>query len=48
MALTYLSASEEPLRHLPLPPIVIGALAFVLLLVLMGGLLMFGKGRPHC
>ncbi|MGI8578128.1 MAG: hypothetical protein ACR2KG_09475 [Nocardioidaceae bacterium] len=47
MALTHLM-SIEPVRHLPLPPTVIGLVAFLLLLALMGALLMFGKGRPHC
>jgi hypothetical protein len=40
-------AAEEHLRDLPAPPIVFGLVAFVILLVLMVGLLMFGKGRPH-
>jgi hypothetical protein len=42
-----LMLSAEKLRHLPAPPIVIGLLAFFLLLALMFALLMFGKGRPH-
>lgn len=47
MALTLLAAAEEAPRELPADPLVFGALAFGLLLVLMFGLLMFGKGRPH-
>ncbi len=46
MALISLAA-EEKLRDLPAPPIVFGLLAFAILLVLMVGLLMFGKGRTH-
>ena len=40
-------AAEEHTRDLPAPPIVYGLVAFVILLALMLGLLMFGKGRPH-
>ncbi len=46
MALISLAA-EEKLRDLPAPPIVFGLLAFAILIVLMVGLLMFGKGRTH-
>ncbi len=46
MALISLAAAEK-LRDLPAPPIVIGLVAFAVLLVLMLGLLMFGKGRTH-
>jgi hypothetical protein len=42
-----LMLSAEETRHLPAPPIVIGLLAFCLLLVMLSGVLMFGKGRPH-
>lgn len=31
----------------PLPPLAIGAIAFVLLLAMMGIVLSIGKGRPH-
>ena len=40
-------AAAEPLRDLPVPPIVFGLVTFGILLVLMVALLMFGKGRPH-
>lgn len=40
-------AAEEQTRDLPADPIVFGAITFAILLVLMLGLLMFGKGRPH-
>ena len=46
MALISLAA-EEKLRDLPAPPIVFGLLAFAILIILMVGLLMFGKGRTH-
>jgi hypothetical protein len=42
-----LMLAAEPTRDLPAPPIIIGLLAFCLLLALMFALLMFGKGRPH-
>ncbi|MGH3471586.1 MAG: hypothetical protein ACRDPG_06025 [Nocardioidaceae bacterium] len=48
MSLTLLAAAAvEPQRHVPVPPIVMGLTAFVVLLLLMTGLLAFGKGRPH-
>ncbi|MDQ3484244.1 MAG: hypothetical protein M3445_02340 [Actinomycetota bacterium] len=51
MHVTYLAASyltaEEPLRDLPADPLVFGVIAFVILLVMLVALLMFGKGRPH-
>jgi hypothetical protein len=40
-------AAEEHLRDLPASPIVFGLITFAILLVLIVGLLMFGKGRPH-
>lgn len=40
-------AAAEPTRDLPVPPVVFGLITFGLLLLLMVGLLMFGKGRPH-
>ncbi len=46
MSVNPFSAAEE-LRDLPADPIVFGALTFILLLSLLVGLLMFGKGRPH-
>lgn len=33
--------------ELPVPPVVIGAGAFILLLLLLAFTLAFGKGRPH-
>jgi hypothetical protein len=47
MASMLTAAAEETTRSLPAPPLVIGALAFAVLLALMLALLMFGKGRPH-
>lgn len=47
MASSLLVAAEETTRELPADPLVFGALAFGLLLMLMVALLMFGKGRPH-
>ena len=40
-------AAEEELRHLPVPAVVFGLIAFGLLLAMLLALLMFGKGRPH-
>jgi hypothetical protein len=40
-------AVQEQTRHLPAPPIVFGIIVFALLQLMMVGLLMFGKGRPH-
>jgi hypothetical protein len=47
MPLMSLAAAAEETRDLPVPPEVIGLIAFALLLSLMAVLLMFGKGRPH-
>ncbi|MBA3233825.1 MAG: hypothetical protein H0T17_07735 [Propionibacteriales bacterium] len=47
MSLMSLAAAEEQTRDLPVSPIVFGLIAFAMLLALMAGLLMFGKGRPH-
>ncbi|MEJ7742208.1 MAG: hypothetical protein WKF73_06455 [Nocardioidaceae bacterium] len=47
MSANSLAVAAEELRELPVHPLVFGALAFVLLLTLLLGLLMFGKGRPH-
>ncbi|MBA2443919.1 MAG: hypothetical protein H0V49_01120 [Nocardioidaceae bacterium] len=46
MSANFVVAAEE-LRELPADPLVFGVVAFVLLLALLIGLLMFGKGRPH-
>ncbi|MBA3265055.1 MAG: hypothetical protein H0T14_01595 [Nocardioidaceae bacterium] len=47
MSANFVLAAEEELRDLPADPIVFGVLTFVILLALLLGLLMFGKGRPH-
>lgn len=47
MRLTSLLAQAEHHRELPFEPIWFGAIAFGGLLLLMIGLLVFGKGRPH-
>ncbi len=47
MASTLSWAQEEHLRELPADPVVFGVATFVLLLLLMVGVLIFGKGRPH-
>jgi hypothetical protein len=47
MSLDLMLSAEEPLRHLPAPPIVIGLLSFALLLAMLFAVLVFGKGRPH-
>ncbi len=39
--------AEEKLRDLPVDPIWVGVIVLGLFLVLMGALLVFGKGRPH-
>jgi hypothetical protein len=40
-------AAEEKTRELPAPPIVYGIVVFVVFVVLIVSVLMFGKGRPH-
>ena len=45
--LANLTMATEELRDLPAPAWVFGVVAFVLLIVALVGLLMFGKGRPH-
>lgn len=47
MDLQPILAAEEHTRDLPAPPIVFGLVTFVIFVVLIVGLLMFGKGRPH-
>lgn len=47
MASSLLITAEETTRELPADPLVYGVLAFGLLMLMMLGLLMFGKGRPH-
>jgi hypothetical protein len=40
-------AAEEKTRDLPAPPIVYGIVVFIVFVVLVVAVLMFGKGRPH-
>lgn len=56
MSLSSLTASVSPLRAVlaegaaaepAVPPLLIGVGTLLLLLVLLGGLLMFGRGREH-
>lgn len=47
MSSAELFAHEEELRHLPVEPWVIGAVTLGILMVLLIGVLLFGKGRPH-
>jgi hypothetical protein len=47
MQIMSLAAEGEQLRDLPVPPIVIGAGSFVLLMMLIVAVLIFGRGRPH-
>lgn len=47
MALTHFVAAAEHTRDLPASPYVIGLISLVLLLSLLVGVWMFGKGRPH-
>jgi hypothetical protein len=47
MRITSLAAEGEQLRDLPVPPIVIGGGTFVLLLMLITVVLIYGRGRPH-
>ena len=47
MVTNLIAAQEEHTRELPADPMVIGAVTFAFLLVLILGVLVFGKGRPH-
>jgi hypothetical protein len=47
MQITSLATEGEHLRELPVPPIVIGTGSFVLLMMLIVAVLIFGRGRPH-
>jgi hypothetical protein len=47
MRITSLAADGEHLRDLPVPPIVIGVGTFVLLMMLITVVLIYGRGRPH-
>ena len=46
MALIVIRAAETT-REIPADPVVFGALAFGVLMVMLLALLVFGKGRPH-
>ena len=39
--------AEEPLRDIGIDPYAVGGIALAILVVLMLGLLSFGKGREH-
>ncbi len=47
MVLSLISLAADRQRDLPVPAYVVGLGSFALFCVLMMGLLMFGKGRPH-
>jgi hypothetical protein len=47
MSIDAVLAAEEKTRDLPAPPVVYGIAVFVVFVVLIVALLMFGKGRPH-
>jgi hypothetical protein len=44
---SFIAEGSEQLRDIGAPPEVYGVLAFVLLAILLGITLAFGKGRPH-
>jgi hypothetical protein len=47
LLMTVLAKAAEETNELPVSPIVFGLGAFTILGVLLLGVLMFGKGRPH-
>jgi hypothetical protein len=47
MSSSLITLATDRQHDLPLPPYVIGGLIFAFFCVVMLGLLMFGKGRPH-
>jgi hypothetical protein len=47
MSSSLITLAVDREHDLPMPPLVIGLLIFVLFGVGMLALLMFGKGRPH-
>ena len=47
MSLSLVALAVDRERDLPVPAYVVGITAFLIFCVLMMGLLMFGKGRPH-
>jgi hypothetical protein len=42
-----IAQGEEHTRDLPVDPVWVGATVFAILLILLVGVLLFGKGRPH-
>jgi hypothetical protein len=42
-----LVTAEEPLRDIGIDPYAVGAIALVILIILVMALLSFGKGREH-
>jgi hypothetical protein len=47
MSLSLITLAVDREHDLPVPPMVVGLLIFLFFCVVMLGLLMFGKGRPH-
>ncbi len=47
MSSSLITLAVERTHELPVPAYVIGLASFLIFCVLMMGLLMFGKGRPH-
>ena len=47
MSSSLITLAVDREHDLPMPPLVIGLLIFAVFCVVMMGLLMFGKGRPH-
>jgi hypothetical protein len=47
MSTSLITVAADHEHDLPVPPYVVGVLIFLLFCVVMMGLLMFGKGRPH-
>ncbi len=47
MLSTVLAQGAEETHELPAEPLVFGLVAFAILLALLLGVLVFGKGRPH-
>jgi len=47
MSSSLVTLAVDRKHELPMPPMVIGLLIFLFFCVVISGLLMFGKGRPH-
>ncbi len=47
MSLPLIAQAVDRVHELPVPAYVIGLASFLIFVVLMMGLLAFGKGRPH-